>query len=106
MDFELSEQQRAIKDTARAFAHGEMMPLARQWDEEEVFPADTLRQAAALIFEELAQGCPSTAAYISIHNMVAWMIDAYGAGELRERLLPDLCSMGKFASYCLTEPDS
>ena len=129
MDFELSEQQRAIKDTARAFAHGEMMPLARQWDEEEVFPADTLRQAAALgfggiyvsadlggsalsrldaalIFEELAQGCPSTAAYISIHNMVAWMIDAYGAGELRERVLPDLCSMAKFASYCLTEPDS
>ena len=129
MDFELSEQQRAIKDTARAFAHGEMMPLARQWDEEEVFPADALRQAAALgfggiyvsadlggsalsrldaalIFEELAQGCPSTAAYISIHNMVAWMIDAYGAGELRERLLPDLCSMAKFASYCLTEPDS
>ena len=129
MDFELSEQQRAIKDTARAFAHGEMMPLARQWDEEEVFPADTLRQAAALgfggiyvsadlggsalsrldaalIFEELAQGCPSTAAYISIHNMVAWMIDAYGAGDLRERLLPDLCSMAKFASYCLTEPDS
>ena len=129
MDFELSEQQRAIKDTARAFAHGEMMPLARQWDEEEVFPADTLRQAAALgfggiyvsadlggsalsrldaalIFEELAQGCPSTAAYISIHNMVAWMIDAYGAGELRERMLPDLCSMAKFASYCLTEPDS
>ena len=129
MDFELSEQQRAIKDTARAFAHGEMMPLARQWDEEEVFPAETLRQAAALgfggiyvsadlggsalsrldaalIFEELAQGCPSTAAYISIHNMVAWMIDAYGAGELRERVLPDLCSMAKFASYCLTEPDS
>ena len=129
MDFELSEQQRAIKDTARAFAHGEMMPLARQWDEEEVFPADTLRQAAALgfggiyvsadlggsalsrldgalIFEELAQGCPSTAAYISIHNMVAWMIDTYGTGELRERLLPDLCSMAKFASYCLTEPDS
>ena len=129
MDFDLSEQQRAIKHTARAFAHGEMMPLARQWDEEEVFPADTLRQAAALgfggiyvsadlggsalsrldaalIFEELAQGCPSTAAYISIHNMVAWMIDAYGAGELRERLLPDLCSMAKFASYCLTEPDS
>ena len=129
MDFELSEQQRAIKDTARAFAHDEMMPLARQWDEEEVFPADTLRQAAALgfggiyvsadlggsalsrldaalIFEELAQGCPSTAAYISIHNMVAWMVDAYGADDLRQRLLPDLCSMAKFGSYCLTEPDS
>jgi alkylation response protein AidB-like acyl-CoA dehydrogenase len=129
MDFELTEQQRAIKDTAHAFAHDEMLPLARQWDEDEVFPADTLRRAAALgfggiyvsadlggsalsrldaalIFEELAQGCPSTAAYISIHNMVAWMIDTYGTGELRERLLPDLCSMAKFASYCLTEPDS
>jgi alkylation response protein AidB-like acyl-CoA dehydrogenase len=129
MDFELTEQQRAIKDTARAFAHDEMMPLARQWDEEEMFPADTLRQAAALgfggiyvsadlggsalsrldaalIFEELAQGCPSTAAYISIHNMVAWMVDAYGADDLRQRLLPDLCSMAKFGSYCLTEPDS
>jgi alkylation response protein AidB-like acyl-CoA dehydrogenase len=129
MDFELTEQQRAIKDTARAFAHDEMMPLARQWDEEELFPADTLRQAAALgfggiyvsadlggsalsrldaalIFEELAQGCPSTAAYISIHNMVAWMVDAYGADDLRQRLLPDLCSMAKFGSYCLTEPDS
>jgi alkylation response protein AidB-like acyl-CoA dehydrogenase len=129
MDFELTEQQRAIKDTARAFARDEMMPLARQWDEEELFPADTLRQAAALgfggiyvsedlggsalsrldsalIFEELAQGCPSTAAYISIHNMVAWMIDAYGTGELRQRLLPGLCSMAKFGSYCLTEPDA
>src|SRR3954454_19084822 len=129
MDFELSEQQRAIKDTARAFAHGEMMPLAGQWDEEEVFPADTLRQAAALgfggiyvrddvggsaltrldaalIFEELAQGCPSTAAYISIHNMVAWMIDRYGSTEARTRFLPKLCSMQHFASYCLTEPDA
>jgi alkylation response protein AidB-like acyl-CoA dehydrogenase len=129
MDFELTEQQRAIKDTARAFAHDEMIPLARQWDEEEVFPADTLRRAAALgfggiyvsadlggsalsrldaalIFEELAQGCPSTAAYVSIHNMVAWMVDAYGADDLRQRLLPDLCSMAKFGSYCLTEPES
>ena len=105
------------------------MPFARQWDEEECFPVDTLRAAAALgfagiyvaadvggsalvrldavlIFEELAQGCTSTAAYISIHNMVAWMIDAFGAGELRRRVLPDLCSMKRFGSYCLTEPDS
>jgi alkylation response protein AidB-like acyl-CoA dehydrogenase len=129
MDFELTEEQRAIRDTARAFARDQMMPFARQWDEDEIFPADTLRRAAALgfggiyvsadvggsalsrldavlIFEELAQGCPSTAAYISIHNMVAWMIDAYGASELRRRFLPDLCSMAKFGSYCLTEPDS
>jgi alkylation response protein AidB-like acyl-CoA dehydrogenase len=129
MDFDLSEEQRAIQDTARAFARDEMMPFARQWDEDEVFPADTLRAAAALgfggiyvgadvggsaltrldatlIFEELAQGCPSTAAYISIHNMAAWMIDAFGSDELRQRILPDLCSMAKFASYCLTEPES
>jgi len=129
MDFDLTEEQRAIQETARAFARDEMMPLARQWDEDEVFPEDTLRQAAALgfggiyvsadlggtalsrldaalIFEELAQGCPSTAAYLSIHNMVAWMIDAYGASGLRQRLLPELCSMAKFGSYCLTEPDS
>ena len=99
MDFDLTEEQRAIQDTARAFAREEMMPHARDWDENEHFPVETLRQAAALgfagiyvgadvggsalsrleaaiIFEELAQGCPSTAAYISIHNMVAWMIDA------------------------------
>jgi hypothetical protein len=129
MDFDLSEEQRAIQDTARAFARDAMMPLARQWDEDEVFPADTLRRAAALgfggiyvdgefggsglsrldgtlIFEELAQGCPSTAAYVSIHNMVGWMIEAHGPGELRERFLPDLCSMATFGSYCLTEPDS
>jgi len=129
MDFDLSEEQRAIQDTARAFARDEMMPFARQWDEEEIFPAETLRAAAALgfggiyvgadhggsalsrldavlIFEELAQGCPSTAAYISIHNMVAWMIDAFGTDELRQRFLPDLCSMATFGSYCLTEPDS
>ena len=129
MDFELSEEQRAIKDTARAFARDEMMPFARRWDEDEFFPVDTLRRAAALgfggiyvgaefggsalsrldaalIFEELAQGCPSTAAYVSIHNMVAWMIDTFGGPELRRRFLPDLCSMAKFGSYCLTEPDS
>jgi alkylation response protein AidB-like acyl-CoA dehydrogenase len=129
MDFDLSEEQRAIQDTARAFARDEMMPFAGQWDEEEIFPVDTLRAAAALgfggiyvgadhggsaltrldavlIFEELAQGCPSTAAYISIHNMVAWMTDAFGSSDLRRRFLPDLCSMAKFGSYCLTEPDS
>jgi alkylation response protein AidB-like acyl-CoA dehydrogenase len=129
MDFELSEEQRAIQDTARAFAREQMLPFARDWDEEEIFPITTLRQAAALgfggiyvgadvggsaltrldaaiIFEELAQGCTSTAAYLSIHNMVAAMIDAYGSTELRLRYLPDLCSMARIASYCLTEPDA
>ncbi len=129
MDFDLNEEQRAIQDTARAFARAQMMPHARDWDENERFPKQTLRQAAALgfggiyvgadvggsalsrleaaiIFEELAQGCPSTAAYISIHNMVAWMIDAYGNDEQRRRYLPKLCSMEHFGSYCLTEPDA
>jgi alkylation response protein AidB-like acyl-CoA dehydrogenase len=129
MDFDLSEEQRAMKETAHAFARDEMMPYARQWDEEEFLPIDTLRRAAALgfagiyvgadvggtalprldatlIFEELAKGCTSTAAYISIHNMAAWMIDCFGSAELRMRFLPDLCSMAKLASYCLTEPDS
>jgi alkylation response protein AidB-like acyl-CoA dehydrogenase len=129
MDFELSEEQRAIQDTARAFARGEMMPRAREWDETSTFPVETLRAAAALgfggiyvrddvggsaltrldatiIFEELAQGCTSTAAYISIHNMAAWMIDAFGADTVRQKFLPKLCTMEHFASYCLTEPDA
>src|ERR1700749_4464068 len=129
MDFDLSEEQRAIQDTARNFAHAEMMPRARDWDEGEIFPVETLREAAALgfggiyvredvggsaltrldatiIFEELAQGCTSTAAYISIHNMAAWMIDTFGSDEQRRRFLPKLCAMEIFASYCLSEPDS
>src|SRR6476620_6946127 len=129
MDFEFSEEQRAIQDMARAFARDEMMPHAKEWDENSIFPVETLRQAAALgfggiyvhddvggsalsrldatiIFEELAQGCTSTAAYISIHNMAAWMIDAFGDAAQRQRFLPKLCTMDHFASYCLTEPDS
>jgi len=129
MDFELTEEQRAIQDAARAFAHGEMMPYAKDWDENSTFPVDTLRKAAALgfggiyvkedvggsaltrldatiIFEELAQGCTSTAAYISIHNMAAWMIDSFGGEEQRQKFLPRLCTMEHFASYALTEPDS
>lgn len=127
MDFSLTEEQRAFQATAREFAREEMMPQARDWDEGEVFPVDALRKAAALgfggiyvkedvggsaltrldaalIFEELAQGCTSTAAYISIHNMAAWMIDTYGSAALREKFLPKLCTMEHFASYCLTEP--
>ncbi len=129
MDFVLSEEQRAFQSTARQFARDEMMPHARAWDEGEIFPVETLRNAAALgfggiyvkedvggaalsrldaalIFEELAQGCTSTAAYISIHNMAAWMIDAFGGDALRKKFLPKLCSMAHFASYCLTEPDA
>ena len=129
MDFDLTEDQRAFQATARQFARDEMMPRAREWDENETFPVETLRKAAALgfggiyvkdnvggadltrldatvIFEELAQGCTSTAAYISIHNMAAWMIDAFGGEAQRKKLLPKLCTMEHFASYCLTEPDS
>ena len=127
MDFNLTQEQRAFQSTARQFARDEMMPHARDWDEKETFPVESLRKAAALgfggiyvkedvggsalsrldaalIFEELAQGCTSTAAYISIHNMAAWMIDAFGSDEVRKRFLPKLCTMQHFASYCLTEP--
>ena len=129
MDFDLTEEQRAFQATARQFARDEMMPHARDWDEGEVFPVEALRKAAALgfggiyvkedvggsaltrldaalIFEELAQGCTSTAAYISIHNMAAWMIDAYGSDAARKKFLPKLTTMEHFASYCLTEPDA
>ena len=127
MDFALTEEQRAFQATARTFAREAMMPFAREWDEDEIFPAETLRQAAALgfggvyvredvggsalanldavlIYEELAKGCTSTAAYISIHNMAAWMIDRFGTDAQRRRFLPRLCAMEHFASYCLTEP--
>jgi alkylation response protein AidB-like acyl-CoA dehydrogenase len=127
MDFRLTDEQRAFQDSARAFARDEMMPHAAKWDEASIFPVDTLRRAAALgfggiyvrddvggsaltrldatlIFEELSQGCTSTAAYISIHNMAAWMIDTFGSDALRKKVLPKLCTMEHFASYCLTEP--
>ena len=127
MDFALSEQQQAFREAARAFAEGELAPNAAAWDEDSVFPVDALRGAAALgfagltvgedvggsalgrldaaiVLEELAAGCTSTAAYISIHNMAAWMIDAFGGGDQRSRFLPKLNTMEWFASYCLTEP--
>jgi alkylation response protein AidB-like acyl-CoA dehydrogenase len=106
-----------------------MAPHAAAWDEDKVFPEDVLREAAALgfaaiygkeehggsalsrldaavIFEELAAGCTSTAAYISIHNMATWMVDEFADAGLRARLVPGLARMEKFASYCLTEPGS
>ncbi len=127
VDFELSEEQRAFQDAARAFASEQMAPFAAEWDENNTFPADTLRRAAALgfagiyceaahggaalsrldaaiIFEELAAGCTSTAAYISIHNMATWMIDRFGGDAQRARWVPGLASMELMASYCLTEP--
>jgi alkylation response protein AidB-like acyl-CoA dehydrogenase len=129
MDFELSEEQRAIRDMARDFAQNEMAPHAAEWDEKKIFPEDTLSAAAALglaglyvaedvggsgltrldgalVFEELAAACPSTAAYLSIHNMVAWMIDRFGDEVQRQGFLPKLLTMEHFASYSLTEPGS
>src|SRR3954469_2394288 len=129
MDFSLTDEQRAFQSTARQFARDEMAPHARDWDESETFPVAELRKAAALgfggiyvkddvggsalsrldatiIFEELAEGCTSTAAFVLIHNMSAWMIDAFGGEQQRRKFLPKLCTMEHFASYCLTEPDS
>ena len=129
MDFELTSEQQAFRETARQFAETVFAPNAAHWDAGSVFPKAELRQAAALgfggiyvddavggsglsrtdaaiVFEELAAGCTSTAAYISIHNMAAWMIDRFADGRLRERLLPGLCGMELLASYALTEPDS
>jgi len=127
MDFELSEDQRAVEDAARRFATERLAPHAAEWDAEEHFPVDVLREAAALgfasiyvkgdvggsdmsrldaaiIFEELSAGCTSTAAFLSIHNMASWMIDRFGGEEQRRRFLPKLTTMESIASYCLTEP--
>jgi alkylation response protein AidB-like acyl-CoA dehydrogenase len=129
MDFSLTEEQLAIQKVAREFADNEFAPFAKEWDEKHIFPIPTLRKAAqlglaticvrddvggtnlgrvesALVFEELATGCISTAAYLSIHNMVAWLIDNYGSEELRQLWLPKFATMEVLSSYCLTEPDS
>ena len=127
--FALTEDQIAIQDMARRFAADALVPHAARWDETHEFPADTIRAAAelgfaaiyvseesggiglgrleaALIFEALSYGCPATAAFISIHNMAAWMIDQFGSAELKARYLPRLVGMEAMASYCLTEPGS
>lgn len=129
MDFSLTEDQAAFKALARDFARDEMMPYAEHWDAKNEFPVETMRKAAGLgfggiyvreetggaglgrtdavlIFEELARACPSTAAYLSIQNMVAWMVDRFGNDEQRRRWGADLCAMNSLASYCLTEPGS
>jgi alkylation response protein AidB-like acyl-CoA dehydrogenase len=125
--FALTDDQIAIRDMALAFAAETLAPHAIRWDEEKHFPIGEMREAAtlgmggiyiaedvggsglsrldaALIFEALSTGCPTVAAYISIHNMCAWMIDAYGDEGQRRRFLPKLATMEHLASYCLTEP--
>jgi alkylation response protein AidB-like acyl-CoA dehydrogenase len=129
MDFELNSEQAAFQQTARDFAAHEFAPHAALWDRDKIFPVEALRKAAALgfggiyvaedvggsglarfdaalIFEALASACASTSAYLSIHNMASWMVDAYGDDAQRRRWLPGLCSMDLLASYCLTEPGS
>ena len=125
----LTEDERAIAELAQQFARDEILPLAPKWDREHIFPRDTLckaaelgfaginvreqwggsalkRSDAAIIYEQLAAACPSTTAFISIHNMVASLIDTYASDELCARYLPALNKMELFASYCLTEPNS
>lgn len=127
MDFELNEDQLAFQQSARDFAAGEMAPYAAQWDEEAFFPVETIAKAgtlgfcglytpesagglglsrldASIVFEELAAACPSTAAYLTIHNMVSWMIASWATPSVRAQWCEALASGAKLGSYCLTEP--
>lgn len=124
---QLTEEQIAFQEAAKIFAEKEMAPFASQWDQDCYFPIETLRKAAAmgfagiyvdsqyggcglgrleasLIFEELSTACVSTAAYLSIHNMVSWMIDTFGNTDQKSKWLPKLMTMETLSSYCLTEP--
>jgi len=127
--FELNEDQLAIQDMARGFAADRIAPHALAWDREKHFPIDVIKETgplgmggiyvredvggsalkrsdAVLIFEALAQACPAFSAFVSIHNMCAWMIDSFGDETQRQTYLPQLTSMDWLASYCLTEPGS
>jgi alkylation response protein AidB-like acyl-CoA dehydrogenase len=127
--FDLTDDQREIQELARRFTADRITPFAAEWDEKHIFPRDTIRAAAelgfaaiyvseagggialgrleaALIMEAMAYGCPSTSAFISIHNMAAWMIDRFGGAAVKAKYLPDLVTMERLASYCLTEPGS
>ena len=127
--FQLTDDQLAIQDVARKFTADAITPHAAEWDENGHFPRDVIKQAAelgfaaiyvseeaggiglgrleaALIMEAMAYGCPATSAFVSIHNMASWMIDRFGGDEVKAKFLPDLVTMDKMASYCLTEPGS
>ncbi|AOH84825.1 acyl-CoA dehydrogenase [Sphingomonas panacis] len=127
--FDLTDDQREIQELARRFTADRITPFAAEWDEKHIFPRDTIRAAAelgfgaiyvsessggialgrleaALIMEAMAYGCPSTSAFISIHNMASWMIDTFGGADVKAKYLPDLVGMARIASYCLTEPGS
>src|ERR1700747_124232 len=129
MHFALNEDQIAVRDMARDFAAEKIAPHAIRWDEQKHFPVYGMREAstlgmggvyirddvggsaltrfdAALIFEALAQGCPTVSAFISIHNMASWMIDHFGNDTQRRKWLPKLCTMEFLRSYCLPEPNA
>ena len=129
MNFEYNDEQMAIKEMAKNFAETELIPHASEWDQNEIFPIQTLKKAAqlglaaiyvsedhggsglnrldaAIIFEELSRGCVSTAAYLSIHNMVTWMIDAHGSESIKKKFINKLSTMEIMSSYCLTESGS
>lgn len=129
MNFEYNQDQLAIKEMAKNFAETEFAPYASEWDQNEIFPVETLKKAAelglaaiyvnekyggsglsrldaAIIFEELSRGCVSTAAYLSIHNMVTWMIDSHGSESIKEKFIKRLSTMEIMSSYCLTEAGS
>ena len=127
--FDLTEDQREIQELARRFTADRITPFAAEWDEKHIFPRDTIKAAAelgfasiyvseeaggialgrleaAIIMEAMAYGCPSTSAFISIHNMASWMIDRFGSATVKDKYLPSLVTMDRLASYCLTEPGS
>ncbi len=127
--FDLNDEQRQIQELAQQFTADALTPFAGEWDEKHIFPRDTIRQAAelgfgaiyvseesggiglgrlesALIMEAMAYGDPSTSAFISIHNMAAWMIDRFGSATVKQKYLPQMVTMEQLGSYCLTEPGS
>lgn len=129
MDLELNEEQQAFRDAAREFAQARMAPFAAQWDADHHFPREVIeaggelgfcglyanpdigglgvsRLSAAVVFEELATACPSTAAYFTIHNMATWMLGQWGTDEVKSEWGEALTSGRKIGSYCLTEPGS
>ncbi|HHF3208154.1 TPA: acyl-CoA dehydrogenase family protein [Vibrio diabolicus] len=129
MDFELNEDQRAFADTAQQFADERLVPMAAEWDEKQIFPKDVLREAgelgflslytpeaqgglglsrldASIIFEQLAMGCTSTTAFMTIHNMVSWMIASFATDEAKTQFCPKLVTGEWLGSYCLTEPNA
>ena len=129
MDFDLNSDQKHYRDLAKSFSDKELKPNAGEWDKEAFFPKETLMKAgelgflslyvdtnlggmglgrldASIVFEQLAQGCTSTTAFMTIHNMAIWMVSKFGSEELKREWFPQLSSGEKLASYCLTEPGS